>query len=64
MENLTCKGLSAAHRRMLIKCITEERLAAFLNRWKSSSWSPFDGNSIHRYGAAARSRHSGSRLRF
>ena len=24
MENLTCKGLSAAHRRMLIKCITEE----------------------------------------
>lgn len=24
MENLTCKGLSAAHRRILIKCITEE----------------------------------------
>lgn len=24
MENLTCKGLSAAHRRMLIKCITKE----------------------------------------
>ena len=23
MENLTCKGLSAAHRRMLIKCIAE-----------------------------------------
>lgn len=51
MENLTCKGLSAAHRRMLIKCITEE----IGSIPEPVEISPFDGNSIHRYGTAARS---------
>ena len=50
MENLTCKGLSAAHRRMLIKCITEE-----IGSIPEPVEIEFDGNSIHRYGTAARS---------
>lgn len=54
MENLTCKGLSAAHRRMLIKCITEE-IGSIPEPVEIEFMEPFDGNSIHRYGTAARS---------
>lgn len=55
MENLTCKGLSAAHRRMLIKCITEE-IGSIPEPVEIEFMEPIRRKQYsHRYGTAARS---------
>ena len=59
MENLTCKGLSAAHRRMLIKCITEE-IGSIPEPVEIEFMEPIRRKQVRRPDRC----HSGSRLRF
>ena len=54
MENLTCKGLSAAHRRMLIKCITEE-IGSIPEPVEIEFMEPIRRKQYSSYGTAARS---------